>query len=102
MQTYATDKHLLQFFCTTDNLPYKQCTNLNIIATIIMNVNATIYRHGCQHDVLNRPGQLTIEVWSPNMQLQTKELQDCEVWDLKNKTSSGFTGLHLFLFSSTL
>ena len=49
-----------------------------------MNVKyATKYRYGCWCVVFNRPGQLKTEVWSPNMQLHTKELQDCEVWDLK-------------------
>lgn len=47
-----------------------------------MNVNATKYRHSCQCDVLNRPGQLKIEV---DHLTCNYTMQDCEVWDLKKK-----------------
>lgn len=73
--------------------------NLNIIA-YYMKVNATKYRHGCQCDVLNRPGQLKIEVWSPNVQLHFAGLRSMGF--KKNKTISDFTGLPFFIFSPTV
>ena len=73
--------------------------NLNIIA-YYMNVNATKCRHSCQCDVLNRPGQLKIEVWSPNMQLHFAGLRSMGF--KKNKTIHDFTGLPFFIFSPTV
>lgn len=93
IKTYHSFSVLI-IICSTNN-----ASNLNIIA-YFMNVNATKYRHSCQCDVLNRPGQLKIEVWSPNVQLHYAGLRSMGF--KKKKTSSDFNGLPFFIFSPTI
>ena len=93
IKTYHGFSLLIIIYSTND------AQNLNIIA-YYMNVNATKYRHSCQCNVLNRPGQLKIEVWSPNVQLHFAGLRSMGF--KKNKTSSDFTGLPFLSFSPTV